>query len=309
MQQQLEQQRKAMKQQRKAGVPIATASYTAFGWVMPGMTKDMLPEGVPSNFSVKQEATLEFHSHRPMSLQTGKLGNMKGEAKYREYYIGILQQKDIWMNFFQHPENIQHCEHTCGILGTLATTYRQRGDYENCGRVLDLEDEILELYREHTRSDGVPAAARHCYDGLNYKCLMIRYNMNMGLRNYDENIPIFGRQADYELRYNLGFEQQEYLFLVEAVLGKKNPTAKYLKRLSDTDIKSMIMAPVKMGQQGIDSKEKQRVALNTCGNCGIEEKALRQFPGCSGCKKVHYCGKDCQKAHWKVHKKECHVKK
>lgn len=235
---------------------------------------------------------------------------MKGEAKYREYYDGILQEKDVWMNFFEHPGNMQHCEHTCGILGTLATTYRQRRDYESCGRVLDLEDELLELYGGHTRLEGVPDGARRCYAGLHYKCLMIRYNMNLALQQYDKNIPIFRRQVDYELRYNLGFEQQEYLFLTEAVLGKKNPTAKYLKRLSDANIMSMIMAPVKMArEQGIGSKEKQRVALNTCGNCGMEEKALAQFPGCSVCKKTYYCGKECQKAHWKIHKNDCCEKK
>ena len=29
---------------------------------------------------------------------------------------------------------------------------------------------------------------------------------------------------------------------------------------------------------------------------------------CSGCKKVCYCNRDCQKAHWKIHRQSCTYK-
>ena len=31
----------------------------------------------------------------------------------------------------------------------------------------------------------------------------------------------------------------------------------------------------------------------------------RVLKKCNGCKKVYYCGGECQKAHWKVHKSVC----
>ena len=38
-----------------------------------------------------------------------------------------------------------------------------------------------------------------------------------------------------------------------------------------------------------------------CENCGKKKVQLR----CTGCKKVFYCGKECQKKKWKNHKLNC----
>ena len=45
--------------------------------------------------------------------------------------------------------------------------------------------------------------------------------------------------------------------------------------------------------------------LRTCQNCGKMEGKKGQLRACSKCKKARYCGRDCQVAHWKEHKKEC----
>ena len=45
--------------------------------------------------------------------------------------------------------------------------------------------------------------------------------------------------------------------------------------------------------------------LKFCEYCREQEKQPRQFKTCSGCKFAAYCCKEHQKAHWKVHKKEC----
>lgn len=41
---------------------------------------------------------------------------------------------------------------------------------------------------------------------------------------------------------------------------------------------------------------------NKCSSCGLLTKHAR---GCSACKVVYYCGKNCQKMHWKRHKHYC----
>ena len=43
------------------------------------------------------------------------------------------------------------------------------------------------------------------------------------------------------------------------------------------------------------------VDLALCGHCGAADCEFR----CSGCKAVWYCGRDCQKAHRKLHKADC----
>nr|CAG4650154.1 EOG090X06BA [Sida crystallina] len=40
-----------------------------------------------------------------------------------------------------------------------------------------------------------------------------------------------------------------------------------------------------------------------CPTCGQEKAAMK----CSQCKAVRYCDRECQKLHWPLHKKECHV--
>jgi len=41
--------------------------------------------------------------------------------------------------------------------------------------------------------------------------------------------------------------------------------------------------------------------VQACGNCGELKAVLR----CSRCRLTSYCNRDCQKAHWKLHKKLC----
>lgn len=43
-----------------------------------------------------------------------------------------------------------------------------------------------------------------------------------------------------------------------------------------------------------------------CGACGDDKgEGEKPLMACTGCKKKKYCGKDCQKKHWKQHKGVC----
>lgn len=44
------------------------------------------------------------------------------------------------------------------------------------------------------------------------------------------------------------------------------------------------------------------VEAHSCATCDATDTPLQQ---CARCKSVRYCNKDCQKAHWKTHKKSC----
>jgi hypothetical protein len=43
-----------------------------------------------------------------------------------------------------------------------------------------------------------------------------------------------------------------------------------------------------------------------CANCYVLEKTLdKKLLKCGQCRLIKYCGPNCQKEHWKVHKKQC----
>ena len=46
-----------------------------------------------------------------------------------------------------------------------------------------------------------------------------------------------------------------------------------------------------------------RSELYTCAFCGVSKTEKLMI--CSRCKSISYCSKECQKSHWKAHKKEC----
>ena len=43
----------------------------------------------------------------------------------------------------------------------------------------------------------------------------------------------------------------------------------------------------------------------TCQNCRQSSKDGKGLKKCSGCQEAHYYSKECQKEHWKLHKKSC----
>jgi hypothetical protein len=47
-------------------------------------------------------------------------------------------------------------------------------------------------------------------------------------------------------------------------------------------------------------------AASTCAACGVRAgQAGVRLQMCSRCKRVRYCGPQCQRAHWRAHKAEC----
>ena len=58
---------------------------------------------------------------------------------------------------------------------------------------------------------------------------------------------------------------------------------------------------------GADSDANDDSCASACSNPACSD-AVRGTRVCSRCQRTHYCSRNCQKQHWKVHKKQCHAK-
>ncbi|GMH56074.1 hypothetical protein TrRE_jg12836 [Triparma retinervis] len=105
----------------------------------------------------------------------------------------------------------------------------------------------------------------------------------------------------------MSFDDQGYLFLMPMIL-KKRPTANNIDALSESELMKLVKAPLEMlGEQGLQEHHAhhgRRVDLRICGLCLKAESAMGEYKHCP-CKQVSYCGKACQKKHWKKHKANC----
>jgi hypothetical protein len=43
----------------------------------------------------------------------------------------------------------------------------------------------------------------------------------------------------------------------------------------------------------------------TCAVCGKPQSRQQKLQRCAGCHSVRYCSTDCQRAHWREHRKDC----
>jgi len=198
-------------------------------------------DNFPENFSLKQQATTVFFMEA--SMANGKIGGYKSEAVYRAYFDDLVTDKATWMSMFEVPENFQHAENTCGILGTLATLYRVDGKLEICEKVLDMEQDVLIRYQRVI--EGKDHAQVVCCDELAYKYYLVRYNMHFQKKQYNKCIDYFRKLLDHELKYEFDFEAQNFLFMVTMILGK-NPSKQVVDRLSEKEMLKLVKAPLTM---------------------------------------------------------------
>ena len=155
--------------------------------------------------------------------------------------------------------------------------------YSASNAALDIKSEISEC--EHQVYDANKIVAE----------------MYMNLDKFTETVPVFRDLCAYERKYlvnvngtispGLNPDQHYHLCILQMSLNALSDSV-MIRVLKERKI--MFLSPEKATT---DSQ------LMKCGNCNKEEKALGEFKTCVRCKTVAYCGRDCQKADWKNHKR------
>ena len=280
-----EETRKVLKAAYKQGVRPPVMSFTA----------GTPPEG----FKLLQDAQMAF-----MSLGAG--GAFKGERAYHAYYDDLQRDRANWLAFLAEAGNNVYAERSCGILGTLATIYRQRSEIAAAEGVLEMEGLILPLYKRHAFEVG-GTQGLVCHAGLEYKYNVIRYNLYRQTGRMDLAVPVFRDLAAHEIRSNYSFEEQSCAHLIPIFLDKE-PTMAVLDSLSSNQILKIFREVERLSQSCNPHADVSKAQRKACGGCAKEEEFRGDFNLCARCKKVAYCSRDCQKAHWKTHKPQCSPK-
>jgi len=295
--------------------PIVHVSSTHAGLVCPGRE---IPSGIPTNFGLFQAAEKHFYStkeekeHPDFESNQSRKRNL-GEVDYKAFYddLTILNEGE-WTDFFAHPNNYRTMTSIHGVLTNLGNIYFKRGVYESSGEVFEKAAEIIQLCKQHCSNPDLPYLRVHIpeCDQAEYEANTFRSILNMQLKRYRLNIPVWLDACAYEAKYldtpPLCLDNQPYLCCLQKERGLTIhciPTVEEIHTLSD----NVILKCMKKYRLTKDTtaNEKKETQLLMCDHCNKQELAMGEFKMCPRCNKAVYCGKVCQKASWKLHKKVC----
>lgn len=248
---------------------------------------------------VLQQAHLRFSCLARMSYNSG----LDFERYYRDLYEDILKYHDIWFDKLFHVDTLDPtpAEFTTGILGTLCTILRQRGDLEECAEVMKTYMAVLKRYQQMTEGCGIKAQV-DCCEGLTFKANLIRLNLGAQIGDKAMTMTAFHDVVRYEKkekaagRYDVE-NSPDMDGMLECFFGHSNYDS-----IDDDDIYRVLTF-----MSNDASKDGPQLKPRECGywNCKNKEQMSGDFNLCSKCHKQPYCGKDCQVKDWKIHKLLC----
>lgn len=150
---------------------------------------------VGDRLMILKQAHLRFSLLSKVSYNSG----LDFERYYRELFDDIQAHHDIWFDKLFNVDNPKatHAEFTTGILGTLCTILRQRGDLRGCMEVMPTYMAVLKRYQQMTEGCG-RAAQIKCCEGLTYRANIIRINLGVQLSDNQMEMQAFHDAVAYE---------------------------------------------------------------------------------------------------------------
>lgn len=123
------------------------------------------------------------------------------ERYYRDLYEDIMEHYDLWFDKLFHvdTDDPTPAEFTTGILGTLCTILRQRGDLQECAEVMKTYMAVLKRYQQMTEGCGDKAQV-DCCEGLTFKANIIRLNLGVQIEDKEMAMTAFHDVVRYEKR-------------------------------------------------------------------------------------------------------------
>jgi hypothetical protein len=228
------------------------------------------------------------------------------EARYLELFKDMKEHESVWLDeIFSSDGNYVLAERSCGILGTLATIQRSRGDLQDAQQTIQVYTKVLNVYQGMCDRCTVQEQ-KDCCEILTYKHDLVVSNTYQQLQLKDKCLPHFRRAVEYELRH-VDLEDQQFAFVVPYCLGANNPkynplTIPKFRDVSDSKVWKCLMTSLEVEETGNDDVLPK---VSRCIGCNQDEPIKGDFMNCSACKNALYCSVACQRKHWKVHKQEC----
>lgn len=220
-----------------------------------------------------------------------KLGESMGAAMESKLITGILTDVEL----YSREQNLTLRDIVTVVGPVMFASYRALvpTDY-----IVTYYEQSAAERREAGYTGGVDPVRR-----IQYMCVILNNN---GEKNSDvlrqcsaiATGPDF-RNMDHVKAFTKDMNPQLYALMQgDGGLAGSDPQAMWVEQQ-----KALIDAELKVASE----KKKKNAPRARCLACGEKIKGIPQR--CSACKETYYCSRDCQKANWQAHKKDCVKKK
>ena len=165
-----------------------------FGIGFPGSELRKLHERDEGKYFIEMTKRIEYAHERFITLSGADNERaFRQEFWSKQLYDDLIEKENDYLVLLEPVENTVWTERLSGILGTLATIYRQRGELQACYDLCKPEkgwyDRMLRMYETHVRlrkeqgwgSLLERSQEARCYKDLRYKYHRILLNLSVDL--------------------------------------------------------------------------------------------------------------------------------